>query len=317
MRLLAVLVLLSLGLAPEVMQSSVGQSKPDPFAVGLMRSDGVLIPFAQYDGHKWLNPWPSARDASKDEPSTIADLSKPWFVSDGKSSPAWYIWWPKGTLHVLKPSKIVQVESHCEKEWGLTTELPQDLKKTNRDGIIGIAADKKREIDPVSEIDDKAEEWSKLSSFILSTFSRQEEIQAADLSAFLPPPSQEERKAVSPTLSHLFRGDALITDQSLYYFEALKQYQKPIPGNDQSCNDLFFRGWILRDTTGSLKPVTTTIGWTDCEKTDNTIPLATLSLDHRIFVFALDLGYEGESYSIFELKNSEIELLLETAGGSC
>jgi hypothetical protein len=284
--------------------------------ISLLSSDGVLVPFAEFQGGKWLNPWPKAADSSAEEPNALAGLSKPWFAQGRTPAPVWYFWSRSGALQMLNASQTVQVHSHCQTEWGLLSDLPKELSTGNRYGILGVALDKKFPIDPMVEVDRTSGEWDNLSSVIQSAFNREEEIKIAGLNSFLKPPPRAQRRGVSAKISYLYRGTT-IAGKDLYYFEALKEYKKPLPSNDQSCNNIFFKGWMLGNSSPELKLLDTQIGWTDCEQKEDRIPLASLKLGKRVFVITYDLGYEGESYSIFELSESGIHLLLETAGGSC
>lgn len=99
--------------------------------------------------------------------------------------------------------------------------------------------------------------------------------------------------------------------ERLYYFESLKEYRKPIPTNDQSCNDVFFNGWILTKSD-ELKLIDSQIGWKDCEGGLDSIPLGLLVLDKEVFIFTRDFGYEDERYLIFKLRGTRMQAVLET-----
>jgi hypothetical protein len=182
-------ILFSLTFQSPAQNKSVGlgppPTNPNHFTISLLRSDGVLIPFAEYAQKQWVNPWPKSADSSKDEPNTVADLSKPWFVRDGMNSSTWYFSSPGDGIHVLKASRIVKVQNHCQIEWGLMTDLDREVTRSNQYGTVGIAADGELEIDPVVQIDPKTGEWVNLTSFIEPVFSREEEITSAELSSFL------------------------------------------------------------------------------------------------------------------------------------
>src|SRR5882762_7515650 len=104
-KLLTIIILLLPVLSP--FSNSTGaarinrQSSINHFTISLLWPDGVLVPFAEYNEGKWLNPWPKPELFSQDEPNTVADLSKPWFAQNKKPSPTWYFWSSDGALHVL------------------------------------------------------------------------------------------------------------------------------------------------------------------------------------------------------------------------
>jgi hypothetical protein len=296
-----------------VTSSHIGK---DQFIASLITSDAVLVPFAQYrDGH-WENPWPRSSNSSAKEPNTLANLPKPWFAEGRLPSPLWYFWSKRGKAHLLNASKIVEVQSHCQTLWGIFSDLPKEEAIDSRYGIVGVALDIERKVNPSHELDKTQDEWTRLRSFIQSEFSREEQVKATDLSRFLKPPRRAEQKNKSVTLTHLYQMTIETTGERLYYFESLKEYKMPIPTNDQSCNDLFFNGWIAAKS-GGPKLIDSKIGWTDCEGRQDSIPLGLLVLDNQVFIFTRDFGYEDESYLIFKLSESRMQVVLETLGGSC
>lgn len=320
MKLFVVFLLTLLLALTELEDSGLSATSPqirkDDFIASLITSDAVLVPFAQYRRGHWENPWPKPSDSTEEEPNTLANLPKPWFAEGRLPSPTWYFWSPRGKAHFLNASKIVEVQSHCQTLWGIVSDLPKEEAVENRFGIIGVALDTDRKIAPSYELNQTEGEWSKLHSFVQSEFSREEQNKATELSRFLKPPPREEQKNKSVTLSHLYQMIIENTGERLYYFESVKEYRKPILTNAQSCNDLFFNGWISAKS-GELKLIDSKMAWTDCEDRLGSVPLGLLVLENQVFIFTRDFGYEGDMYSIFKVSESRMQLVLETYGGSC
>lgn len=68
-RLVISTILFSLTFQSPAQNKSVGlgppPTNPNHFTISLLRSDGVLIPFAEYAQKQWVNPWPKSADSSK------------------------------------------------------------------------------------------------------------------------------------------------------------------------------------------------------------------------------------------------------------
>jgi hypothetical protein len=322
-KLLVTIILMLLFLSPVSHGTGAlvvnSQAEIDHFTISLLWPDGVLVPFAEYQEGKWLNPWPKAEHSTEEEPNTIADLSKPWFAQNKKPSAKWYFWSSDGVLHVFKAAEIVKADSHCQSVWGLLSDLPKEAKESDRPGNIGVALDVKRQIDGMIEIPKTSDEWNSFVSFIQPSFEREEVLNVAELNSCPGFPLAEDRKKVGIKLSHVYRSNAEINGQYLCYFEAQKELVTPIPPSDERCSHIFFRGWMIKNSRGDLNRLETQIGWVDCDhKGENSrVPLGTLTIGDRVFVITYDPGYESESYSIFELSESGISLVLETVGGSC
>lgn len=54
------------------------------FMIGVMRRDGVIIPFAAHDGKRWSNAWPGPR-LDLQVPITLSSVPKAWW---GPAKPA-------------------------------------------------------------------------------------------------------------------------------------------------------------------------------------------------------------------------------------
>ncbi|HEV8430299.1 MAG TPA: hypothetical protein VGQ41_20515 [Pyrinomonadaceae bacterium] len=313
--LMAVLVA-SNGLEKPVSSATSPQITSDHPSVSLLRSDAVLVPFAQYSHGRWENPWAKSPDSTAEEPNTLADLSKPWFAEGRLPSPLWHFWSPRGKALLLNASQVVEVESHCQKLWGVISDLPKEEAVDDHFGLLGIALNIDRKVNPSYKLDKTQDEWTKLNTLIQSEFDKEEQAKEKQLREFLPLPRREETKNKSVTLSYLYRMTIEKTGERLYYFEALKEYRKPIPINEQTCNNVFLNGWILTKSD-ELKLIDSTIGWKDCETGVDSIPLGLLVLDDEVFIFSCQFGYEGETYFIYKLSKARIQTVLETYGASC
>src|SRR4051794_25107093 len=76
-KLLIIIILMLLVLAPVSQSTGVlvanSQVNIDHFTISLVWPDGVLVPFAEYQEGKWLNPWPKPEVSLEEEPNTVAD----------------------------------------------------------------------------------------------------------------------------------------------------------------------------------------------------------------------------------------------------
>jgi hypothetical protein len=92
-----------------------------PIVAAVVRGDGVIVPFATFEAGKWAPP----------HYSSIAGLAAPWFADRLDALGAWTLQTPLALTDLLgQPLTVrvtgdpVQVASHCERVWGLPTDLP-------------------------------------------------------------------------------------------------------------------------------------------------------------------------------------------------
>src|SRR5436190_19562206 len=79
-RLGAVLLLASLAVA------AAWGAERDKFSLAVLRRDGVMIPFASFDGRAWSLQWP-ASDVSVPLPIARGDIPKKWWGPPGPDVP--------------------------------------------------------------------------------------------------------------------------------------------------------------------------------------------------------------------------------------
>ena len=107
-------------------------------------------------------------------------------------------------------------------------------------------------------------------------------------------------------ITELYRNRSGIDGQYIYYIEVEKKY---------NCSISFLKGWILKRKDGTLVLMNDRFGLTDCdgkERGESVELFSVLTINHRTFLFAVEHGWEHETHKIYELKDSELALVLET-----
>src|SRR5689334_2964035 len=91
-------------LALALVSVSTAQSAEDQrFTLGVMRGDGVMLPFAAYNGSRWSTPWPSGIGAgvTQELPANLEAVPDDWW---GSRIPAhWQLWRPGAPPAPFKP----------------------------------------------------------------------------------------------------------------------------------------------------------------------------------------------------------------------
>ena len=121
------------------------------FTIGVLRRDGIVIPFATFDGKEWRIDWPTPKE-HVDVPITLASVPKDWW---GKLGPReeWQAWVgaePPRVLHVTQPDWF---PAQCFRQVGLRTDYrparpvpPIDTQPYPKDGL---AVSPPTEIEPI------------------------------------------------------------------------------------------------------------------------------------------------------------------------
>src|SRR5436309_2759936 len=138
----AVAAVLALALAAVLPLNGQGRGA---FALGVLRRDGVLVPFASYSGRAWSAEWPRP-DSNPILPIGLGDIPRRWWGAPGPEAP-WTAWLVDGTSRPLALRRPEHPRVFCAAQLGVRTDYtggafdPRD-PTVGKDGLA-IAGDAK------------------------------------------------------------------------------------------------------------------------------------------------------------------------------
>jgi hypothetical protein len=303
------------------------------FKASILREDGVLIPFAEYRDGKWSAPWPK-REGYGDSENSLAELPEAWFVKGNEFSAIWYFRPTDGPPKTLKAGQTVKVQSHCQENWGLSSDYPGKPVKANTvHHNLGIALDLENRIDSPFELTNSSPESQSVISFIQTAFDKAEAPKIREINASInqvsvsnpsrhvtPYPSDDVRKKMKLDIRKLYRCRSAIDKQYIYYFEVRKEYKKSLDSHDATCDYVSaYSGWMRQNNRAGPILLDSQMTLTDCDMKEIEFikPLGIMTMGERTFIFTEDHEWESESYSIFEISGPGVKRVLKVYGGGC
>jgi hypothetical protein len=287
--------------------------------IGVVRSDGVIIPFASYDGSRWDTPWPAADTPVDTTLKTLDALPKKWYAPLVAAPREWYVRTRTGGFHAARVDRPVVVKSRCSELWGLAADPvkgSEDASREPQSGAVskdGIALSRNIQIQPVAAVGKDSEEWRGLQSVIRAAFSAAENKKGHPLS-----PEVREREEF--TLPVLFRGTEEADGSIIYYFEAGRNYVTAglLPGTSPA-GASFLRGWLRRDRAGALSFIQQnfTSERFSAPREPALVPLGILNPGGNALWVVQAQEQGSESYRILELGRTEVRVIAEMFGGGC
>src|SRR5215813_255937 len=149
------------------------------FTIGILRGDSVIIPIGEYRDGKWLARWPKPDGFGEDIDNSLADLPDAWFDRNGVLSTTWYYRASNDVATLIKTSKKIKVQNHCQENWAVLCDFPgQPLKAGEHHRNIGVALDVDKWIDNPIEIINRSQERRRITSFVRVSFYWSEGIRA-------------------------------------------------------------------------------------------------------------------------------------------
>jgi hypothetical protein len=301
------------------LRAAAGDEK---FAVGVLRRDGIVIPFATFDGRRWRRDWPEPR-TSVDVPASVRSVPSRWWGSLGPLE-TWQAWLgpiPPRDVHVRQPDWY---DAQCAEQIGLRTDYrspyppPSDVKAAPypKDGLV---VSPPRTIDPVDIVPAGMTRPEVTAAF--------EEAERKAIRHFEDrgkhPVKEKQRGLVPLKVEAIYAsGDPALT--RVYYFEVSKQYDFADRLNDDArlgrCGLVSFGGgWFSREGNGPLKPLGFDVAVVFCNRYQirYMFPLGAIRVAGRSFWIAQWSGWDYEEYTIVEIKPDKTDVALRVWGGGC
>src|SRR5438874_5829602 len=167
-----------------------GESGPR-FALGVLRRDGALLPFASFDG-SWSVQWPYGL---VNLPISIDSVPKKWWGAPGPGG-RWTAWLGDDTQRPLKLQKLRSLSVFCDMRLAIQTDYMGatfDLREPTvpKDGVA-IAGD--AALLPVSTVSVNSPDARDLVRTITDAFNEEEQVASRRFTRWKHPFSDARRK---------------------------------------------------------------------------------------------------------------------------
>jgi hypothetical protein len=306
---LAVVVAMAVPAAYPLAVSSARAPRAGAFMLAVVRRDGMLIPFAGFDGKRWGRSWPTP-ELDLQVPINLTSVPKRWW---GPMPPLsnWELETADGarTIQVTQPD---WVDVHCQRQVALRTDYVSDLPapppRVQPYPKDGLAVSPPHAVQPIDVI--APGRASTYLSGLREAFNDSELEIDRNLGH---PMSRRSREAIEPSVEALY---AFGEHPRVYYVEASRMYRRM---GDTGCTAIAFgTGWFTRDGN-QFKWLDMAVDLLGCNKYGATymLPLGAVVLDGRRFWIAQYAGWDHERYVVVEVKAKSVEAVVSAWGGGC
>jgi hypothetical protein len=294
------------------------------FSLGVLRQDGLLLPFASFDGRKWQNTWPLP-PRRVDVPIQLADVDRKWWP-DRQPLLDWTLWTPDGDAQPLRVIAPAWTPVQCEgavalrTSWPIAGPLPPLTEQPYPK--VGLATTGSGRVEPVTIVDNRSVEWQRLADQIPEPMNEAEDAAVSHEVSYgwSHPASASRRHAMPVTLEAAYRAPFVVPGSFVYYVEATRRYLAPGWTQDPSCDLVTFAGgWLAIDRAGNVSSEVQAMV-TDCDRSfvQVMLPLGVLRFPERILWVGQWSGWSVEEYGVVELNPPlDDRTLIETRAGSC
>jgi hypothetical protein len=283
-----------------------------PFAAGVLRRDGVIVPFAVFDGKSWSARWPKpALDLIV--PIDVGSVPEKWWGATGPRD----TWFAVIGSAAPQPIKVVQpdwIDVHCVRQIGLHTDyrsdqLPPPLGEEPypKDGL---AISPSRPVEPIVNVPPAGTEANAMMAELKDAFNRAERQPAGKADH---PVSRERREEIDPKIEAVYAHG---TEPRAYYVEATREYMTF--GNHDCQLMSFGTGWFVREN-GKFRPLVMAVDVLGCDRQGASymLPFGVVRTGTRLFWLVQFSGWASERYAVIEPKMKSVDAVVNVWGGGC
>lgn len=287
---------------------------PRAFTVGVLRRDGVVIPFAAFDGKHWEAVWPDPQP-DPEVPIDLRNVPKKWWGPAGPFD-AWQALTTAPAplaLHVRQPDLV---PAQCLRQVGLRTDYrpaqpppPFDERPYPKDGL---AVAPPRQVHRIDILGARSPEWTEFVPFVANAFEKIED----GLGGVDEPPAikRELRRLSTPTIEAIY---AYGSDPRIYVVEAAREYWSE-PKINQCLAVAFGHVWLVREH-GVVKQLKATVDEQSCDRPNARymLPFGVIEEAGHLFWIVQFAGWDAESYEVIEIGRGNATVVVGRFGGAC
>lgn len=292
----------------------------EQFLLGVMRRDGVILPFAAFDG-RWSEPWPSSL-RNLELPATLADVPLKWW--GGERPQGWTVYGPDASAGArVIPSALVTVPVGREKRMGIGTNFVAAAAPPPLFALPypkeGLAVAGHAVVESIHHVSRYTGAWKTLPATL------REEIDAAErrsldrvraAAGWIHPVEDRQRRTVLAELEAWYTSPLVQPGFSVSYVEAVKKYS---PGpEDEGCGlETFVSGWLHGNSREAKlrTDLTAQITYCDRNRISYMLPLGAVRANGRThWAFQLS-SWEREWYAVVEVTPGRTRYVAEFFGG--
>jgi hypothetical protein len=292
---------------------------PEPFVVGVVRRDGLVSPFAAFDGKRWSVPWPADLQFFK-VPISLETVPDKWWGKAG--APAELSLWADGVRRgAARLERPAVVRIMCDTRLALKSDYKS--RETAPAPTVqpypkdGLAISGTHPVDAIETVPRTAPEWNAIAMKLVEPADRMETSSISAIPDWKHPFARRERQKIPVELEMLYRAPMDAAGWTAYYVEAIKRYP-PGPEDDGCGLVTSVKGWI---TSGpewkSHDSITARITYCDRKDVTFVLPLGLIrTRDRNYWVYQLS-GYGREMYFVTRPTPREIEPQIFYEAGLC
>lgn len=315
---MTVLLVTTLGLLWPALPAS--QERVSEAVLAVLRRDGIVTPFAAFNGRRWTARWPvDLRNI--DLPISLEHVPGRWWGVDvaPRSMTIWQDGVRGGTVTI---TGVTTTRLMCEPRIALKSDYtpaatapPPFEVPYPKDGLLVAGS---LPVEKIRTVERGSLEWNRALIVLTSEFNRQETAAARSFSSWVHPFPEQQRRARPITIEALYAAPTRDAGWMSYYVEAVREYP-PAPADRDGCGlATFASGWILIGPRGETRDrISAKVAYCDRKGVSYLLPFGLIRANgHHYWVYQYS-GFEEEWYEVAEPTHRGIDAQVAYRAGVC
>ena len=310
-----VIALLALELHAPAFQESSGK-----FVLGVLRRDGIVAPFAMFDGRRWRARWP-IDVRNRELPISLDDVPDSWWGVEPapKTMAIWRDGQRAGSLNlngVTMTPLMCQPRITLKSDYKPSSAAPPPFEKPYpKDGVV-TAGDVT--LERIVSIEKGSADWNRAIILITDQFNRQETAASREFTSWRHPVAEKQRKLVPIAIEALYRAPTEDPAWTAYFVEAVRQYPPGREDRDGCGLATFASGWVLVGPKAESKVhISAKVTYCDRKGVSYMLPFGLIRADGKVYWVYQFSGFEEEWYEVAEPTRRGVDSHVAFPAGGC
>ena len=324
------------GLAPAGVSASGRQEgkqgeparRSDHLVLAVVRNDGILLPFAAFNGRKWSAPWPFLQRRfgpnTIEIPVNLASVPLDWW---GGERPGDWRLWPMNSesSRPLTLSTLMMMQIGTDRQIGFRTDQPPVLPPVPPFELpfpkIGVAVAGDTPVTPIATVSALSATRKTFAESLRVEINKAEDRALGAISAssnWRHPIKREARAALVPEIEAWYITPLGSADERLSYIEAVKKY--PLQPDDNGCGlETFASGWVYHDADpqkNAKARLSAVVTYCDRRGVSYMLPFGQMKVNDRVHWIVQMSGRDHEWYAVVEATPDRPRYVAEFQAGS-
>jgi hypothetical protein len=305
-----------------LLASAVPASQERDAVLAVLRRDGVVTPFAAFDGRRWSARWPTDLQ-NIDLPISLADVPERWWGMEPPPQ-SMTLWRDGERAGRVAITGLTTTRLMCEPRIALKSDYqttgsppPPFEVPYPKDGLL-VAGN--LTVERIQTVERGSAEWNQVLITLREEFNEQETAASRSFSSWVHPFPEQQRHARPITIEALYAAPAREKGWTTYYVEAVREYPPRIEDKDGCGLATYSHGWVLMGPKNVVRTrVSARITYCDRKGVGYMFPFGLIRANDRHYWVYQYSGFEEEWYEVAEPTprgiNGQVAYLVGVCGG--